>query len=169
MGTQVIFNSTDITLEQVKAFVRVEGTQDDVLLDMLLEGAVEEFLSYTGTAFGSFDCIVTLAFCNTAIITWPAQNIQIIEVVVDSVVIDPTLWSWSPSSYTLEIDDTVTGSELEIKYSAGETPTPADVRNAIFQNVKFNYDFGDNLPDEKPRFFEKVAFRYKTPQSFIGK
>ena len=168
MNTQVIFNSTDITLEQVKSFVRVEGSQDDNLLEMLLAGAVDEFLSYTGTAFGSFTCNMITTFSNTVIITWPAQNIEIIEVVVNSVVIDESLYIWRPSSFTLEIDSSVTGSELNIKYSCGETPTPADVRNAIFQNVKFNYDFGDNLPEQRPRFFDKVAFRYKTPGSFLG-
>ena len=54
-----------------------------------------------------------------------------------------------------------TPARMVIIYTCGDTNPPADVKHALYQRVKFGYDYGDDLPYNTNRFFDRLAFRYR--------
>jgi hypothetical protein len=69
------------------------------------------------------------------------------------------------TEYTLlngKLTPSIEGDKLEVVYAAGwNTSTPKDVMHAIYQRVKYGFDYGDDLPQPTPRFFDRVLYRYK--------
>jgi len=48
-----------------------------------------------------------------------------------------------------------------IVYTAGFAAMPKDLKHAIYQRVKFGFDFGDDMPYDKSRFFDRIVGRYR--------
>ena len=54
------------------------------------------------------------------------------------------------------------GDRMKIIYTAGFGTMPKDLQHAIYQRIKFGYDFGDDMPyNVGPRFFDRIVFRYR--------
>ena len=153
--TTVDFTPAAINLTEVKAFCRVDGSADDSLLTFLYNAACDEALSYaqvvvgtaTVTVVTNWEAEITLPF-------WPIGAVTYVK--VDGV---------ADTEYTLlngRLTPSVEGDKLEVVYVAGwNTSTPKDVIHAIYQRIKFGFDYGDDLPQPTPRFFDRVLFRYK--------
>ena len=162
MVTVSSYTPISVNLTELKSFCRVDGSADDALLTMLFSAAVEEFNSYTGYRLGA--TTVTVDTLGQASYTLPLGPVTAITSV--------TAYDEEGTSTVLAIYDdydfinTVisldeTPARMVIVYTCGDTNPPADVKHALYQRVKFGYDYGDDLPYNTNRFFDRLAFRYR--------
>ena len=154
------FTPAVITTAEAKKYCRVDATSDDALIGDLILSAQEEALGFTHVIFGT--ATITLkVYAYTDAVKVPYHPL----VTVDSLTLDGGL----STEYTVQGDtiyiDAPYEDEAVIVYSAGRD-MPGDVKTALLQRVKFTYDFSDDLIYEKPRFFERVLFRYREPNTF---
>ena len=153
------FSPAVITTAEAKKYCRVDVTNDDGLIDDLINSAQEEALGFTHVIFGT--ATITLkVYTYSSCLKVPYHPL----VSVTSVLLDGVAYTdYTVKGDSIYIDEFY--EEAVIVYTAGRD-MPADVKTAILQRVKFNYDFSDDLVYEKPRFFERVLFRYREPNTF---
>ena len=153
------FTPVVITTEDAKKYCRVDATSDDALISDLVNSAQEEALGYTHVIFGT--ATITLKIYNyTSCIKVPYHPL----VTVDSLLLDGKLsTAFKVQGDLIIIEDQY--AEAVIVYSAGRD-MPNDVKTALLQRVKFTYDYSDDLVYDKSRFFERVMFRYREPNTF---
>lgn len=166
MTTQVTKTNASIDLTELKSFCRIDGTAHDGLLATLVAAAFDELVNITHWVFGTGTVIVQ---------TWqPAGQIDlpicpavaITEVLVDDDIVDTANWQLR-GQQLVKVDGELVQEKIKVTYTVGE-PLPADLRTAIYQRVKYQYDYGDDLPQQMPRFFDRIAFRYRNHQTFAG-
>ena len=155
MAISISFTPKAINLTELKAFCRVDTSTDDALLTMLYSAAMDEALSYSHVALGNATVsIVTEWVSSYELPIWPIGAISLVE--VDDV---------ADTAYEVLngiVCPSVIGEKLEITYAAGfGASVPMDAIHAVYQRVKFGYDYGDDLPSDRLRFFDRVLFRYK--------
>jgi len=153
--TTANYTPAAINLTEVKAFCRVDTSADDSLLTFLYNAACEEALSYAQVVVGTATVTVVTNWADFySLPFWPIGAIT--HVKVDDV---------ADTEYTLlngVLTPSIEGDKLEVVYAAGYgANTPKDIIHAIYQRVKYGYDYGDDLPQATPRFFDRVLFRYK--------
>ena len=129
---------------------------------MLFNAAVEEFNSYTGYRLGATTVTVdTVGSAQYALPLGPVTDITSVTGYDDQG--NATVLSLY-DDYTIA-DATLTLNQswatMVIIFEAGDTNPPADVKHALYQRVKFGYDYGDDLPYNSNRFFDRLAFRYR--------
>ena len=155
-------------LDGTKAFLRVDQNLDDPLIQQLIDAAVSEIVSYAHVQFGVATWAYSIPFTPSLILSYPQPVQSVTQVLVDGVEVHPgTL----PTQYTysngiLAFGADVQGEEVNIEYTAGYSDIPPDALGAIYQRVKFAYDYGDDLPYDKARFFDRLMFRYRTALTF---
>jgi hypothetical protein len=146
-----------VTLEQAKAFLRVDHTQDDQLITDLIAQASQEAESYTGLIFG--DAVYTYEDYGggRVFISWPAPVTSI-----NTVQSEGTDLEYRDNlDGSLTIYDVPTDKTFVVNFNCGMVTVKADVQEAVLQRIKFGYDYGDDLPYDKARFFDHVLFRYR--------
>jgi uncharacterized phiE125 gp8 family phage protein len=162
MVTVSSYTPISVNLTELKAFCRVDGSADDALLTMLFGAAVEEFNSYTGYRLGA--TTVTVDTTGEASYTLPLGPVTAITSVTayDDEGNATTLALYTDYDF---INTVITLDEvpprMRIIYTCGDTNPPADIKHALYQRVKFGYDYGDDLPYNTNRFFDRLAFRYR--------
>lgn len=160
MATSIAYTPQAINLDQVKSFCRVDGTADDNLLTFLYEAACEEALSYAHVVLGSATITADTVWVGSYELPyWPTGNITSVYVTIDGT---------STLDEDYEVLDGVIfpsigsdGDRMEITYTAGFATMPKDIQHAVYQRVKFGYDFGDDMPYTQTRFFDRIVFRYR--------
>jgi len=162
MVTVSSYTPISVNLTELKAFCRVDGSADDALLTMLFSAAVEEFNSYTGYRLGATTVTVdTDGAAQYALPPGPVKDITSVTAYDDEGT-STVLALYDDYDYintTLSLDETP--ARMVIVYTCGDTNPPADVKHALYQRVKFGYDYGDDLPYNTNRFFDRLAFRYR--------
>jgi uncharacterized phiE125 gp8 family phage protein len=162
MVTVSSYTPITVNLTELKSFCRVDGSADDALLTMLFSAAVEEFNSYTGYRLGA--TTVTVDTVGQESYTLPLGPVTGITSVTayDDEGVTTVLALYDDYDYintVLTLDETP--ARMVIVYTCGDTNPPADVKHALYQRVKFGYDYGDDLPYNSNRFFDRLAFRYR--------
>ena len=146
-----------VDLTEVKAFCRVDGSADDNLLTMLWKAACQEVTSYAHFIAGTATITVDQEWVSSYELPfWPMGAVTSVTVYNDGVATVDT-------AYTLIngiLVPSETGDRLVIVYAAGGV-MPEDLRHAVYQRIKFGYDYGDDLPYGKLRFFDRIAGRYR--------
>lgn len=148
-----------IDLSEIRAFCSVSGTDDDALLTMLYNAACQEVVSYAHYIAGSATITVDQEWVSSYELPyWP------IGAITSVTVYDKDGVSTVDTDYTFIngiLSPSESGVRMVIVYSAGEATLPADMKHAIYQRIKFGYDYGDDLPYDKPRFFDRIVTRYR--------
>lgn len=162
MVTVNSYTPISVNLAELKSFCRVDGSADDALLTMLFSAAVEEFNSYTGYRLGA--TTVTVDTLGQASYTLPLGPVTAITSVTayDDEGVSTVLTLYDDYDYintVISLDEVP--ARMVIVYTCGDTNPPADVKHALYQRVKFGYDYGDDLPYNSNRFFDRLAFRYR--------
>lgn len=162
MVTVNSYTPISVNLTELKSFCRVDGSADDALLTMLFSAAVEEFNSYTGYRLGA--TTVTVDTLGQASYTLPLGPVTAITSVTayDDEGVSTALTLYDDYDYintVISLDKVP--ARMVIVYTCGDTNPPADVKHALYQRVKFGYDYGDDLPYNGTRFFDRIAFRYR--------
>ena len=162
MVTVNSYTPISVNLAELKSFCRVDGSADDALLTMLFSAAVEEFNSYTGYRLGA--TTVTVDTLGQASYTLPLGPVTAITSVTayDEEGTSTVLALYDDYDYintVISLDEVP--ARMVIVYTCGDTNPPADVKHALYQRVKFGYDYGDDLPYNSNRFFDRLAFRYR--------
>ena len=165
MVSVVSFTHAAISLDEVKAFVRVDTNAHDALLAILLEAAQEECFSVTHTVFGTAEFLLQ-RWEQCYSIDMPYAPIATIDAVeLDGVAaVEGTDYNYQPPYLNILTPYT---ESLQVEYTCTGT-LPADVKHAILQRVKYGFDYGDDLPQDTPRFFDRVIGRYRHHQTFAG-
>jgi hypothetical protein len=162
MVTVSSYTPISVNLTELKAFCRVDGSADDALLTMLFGAAVEEFNSYTGYRLGATTVTVdTEGAAQYALPLGPVTAITSVTAYDDEGV-STVLALYDDYTYintTLALNETP--ARMVIVYTCGDTNPPADIKHALYQRVKFGFDYGDDLPYNTNRFFDRLAFRYR--------
>ena len=161
MANTIDYTPQAIDLNLIKSFCRVDGTSDDTLLTFLYDAACEEALSYAHVVCGSATITADQSWASSYELPyWPLGSVTSVHVYVDGV-------STQDTEFTL-IDGVITpsigqdGERMKIVYTAGFSTMPKDLQHAIYQRIKFGYDFGDDMPyNVGPRFFDRIVFRYR--------
>jgi len=160
MANSITYTPQAIDLAEIKAFCRVDGSADDSLLTFLYEAACEEALSYAhviaGTATITADTVWVSSY---ELPYWPAGAITSVHVYVDGVSTEDTEYELLDGVITPSIGSE--GERMVIVYTAGFAAMPKDLKHAIYQRVKFAFDFGDDVPYDKSRFFDRIVGRYR--------
>jgi hypothetical protein len=160
MANSITYTPQAIDLAEIKAFCRVDGSADDSLLTFLYEAACEEALSYAhviaGTATITADTVWVSSY---ELPYWPAGAITSVHVYVDGVSTEDTEYEILDGVITPSIGSE--GERMVIVYTAGFAAMPKDLKHAIYQRVKFGFDFGDDMPYDKSRFFDRIVGRYR--------
>lgn len=154
-----------IDLDELKSFVRVDGDDHDALLGVLAESALQEAFNISHCCFG--EATIQLErwerFGSIQLPYYPLKTVT--EVLLDGVA------AVEGTDYTIEgrYINILTDYEESIKitYTVGTT-LPADVKGAVYQRVKYQYDFGDDLPYPNARYFDNILARYRDPLSVVG-
>lgn len=155
-----------VALGEVKDFVRVDTDAHDVLLQTLIDSAQQECLNITHNMFGSatvtlkrWEQVYSIDLPYGPIVSITSVELDGVAAVVDT--------DYELKGNYLDIKTAYTDT-IEVVYAIGET-LPADVKHAIFQRVKYGYDYGDDLPSAStPRFFDRIIGRYRHHQTYIG-
>lgn len=156
----ITFTPETIDLTEIKAFCRVDGTADDTLLTFLYEAACEEALSYAHVVLGSADITADTVWASSYELPyWPVGSITSVKVYVDGVETTDTEYELLDGVIYPSIGSE--GERMVIVYSAGFATMPADVKHAVYQRIKFSFDFGDDMPYAAPRFFDRIVGRYR--------
>lgn len=162
MVTVSSYTPISVNLTELKSFCRVDGSADDALLTMLFSAAVEEFNSYTGYRLGATTVRVdTEGAASYALPLGPVTAITSVTA-YDEEGTSTVLALYDDYDFintVISLDETP--SRMVIIYTCGDTNPPADVKHALYQRVKFGYDYGDDLPYNTNRFFDRLAFRYR--------
>jgi len=161
MANSITYTPEAINLTEVKAFCRVDGTADDNLLTFLYEAACEEALSYAHVVAGSATITADTVWVSSYELPyWPEGTITSVHVYIDGVSTEDTEYELLDGVILPSIGDE--GDRMIIVYTAGYPSMPKDLKHAIYQRVKFGYDFGDDMPyNVGPRFFDRIVFRYR--------
>jgi hypothetical protein len=162
MVTVSSYTPISVNLTELKSFCRVDGSADDALLTMLFSAAVEEFNSYTGYRLGATTVRVdTEGAASYALPLGPVTAITSVTA-YDEEGTSTVLALYDDYDFintVISLDETP--ARMVIIYTCGDTNPPADVKHALYQRVKFGYDYGDDLPYNTNRFFDRLAFRYR--------
>lgn len=161
MANTINYTPEAIDLSLIKSFCRVDGTADDTLLTFLYEAACNEALSYAHVVCGSATITSDTVWSSSYELPyWPLGSVTSVHVYIDGVSTQDTAFTLLDGVITPSIGSD--GDRMTIVYTAGFATMPKDLEHAILQRVKFGYDFGDDMPyDRGPRFFDRVAFRYR--------
>ena len=162
MVTVSNYTPISVNLTEVKAFCRVDGSADDALLTMLFSAAVEEFNSYTGYRLGTTTVTVdTWGQEQYALPLGPVTAITSVTAYDDegTATVQVLYTDYTYVNTTLTLKETP--ERMVIVYTCGDTNPPADIKHALYQRIKFGYDYGDDLPYNSNRFFDRLAFRYR--------
>jgi hypothetical protein len=165
MVTVVTFAHAEITLDEVKAFVRVDTDAHDALLAILVAAAQEECFAVTHTVFGTAEFLLKrFQQCYSIDMPYgPIATIDVVELDGVAAVLD-TDYNWQPPYLNILTPYT---TSVHVEYTCTAT-LPADVKHAILQRVKYGFDYGDDLPQNGPRFFDRIIGRYRHHQTFAG-
>lgn len=162
MVTVSSYTPISVNLTELKSFCRVDGSADDALLTMLFSAAVEEFNSYTGYRLGATTVRVdTEGAASYALPLGPVTAITSVTA-YDEEGTSTVLALYDDYDFintVISLDEVP--ARMVIVYTCGDTNPPADVKHALYQRVKFGYDYGDDLPYNTNRFFDRLAFRYR--------
>ena len=160
MANSITYTPQAIDLAEIKAFCRVDGSADDSLLTFLYEAACEEALSYAhviaGTATITADTVWVSSY---ELPYWPVGSITSVHVTVDGTRTEDTEYEVLDGVIFPSIGSE--GDRMEIAYTAGFATMPKDIQHALYQRIKFGFDFGDDMPYTQPRFFDRIVFRYR--------
>jgi len=158
-------NLETISLNEVKAFVRVDTDAHDALLTVLMNAAMHECFNLTHTCFGTGEITVKRwdVLQQLDLPYGPVNSITSVK--LDGETTDSA--NYELRGNLLQIDVAYSES-IEVVYAIGTT-MPADVKHAILQRIKYGFDFGDDLPqNQQPRFFDRVLMRYRDHKTFAG-
>jgi hypothetical protein len=161
MANSITYTPQAISLDEVKSFVRVDGSSDDNLLTFLYEAACEEALSYAHVVLGSATITSDTVWASSYELPyWPLGSITSVHVYVDGVSTEDTEYELLDGVISPSIGEE--GDRMVIVYTAGYASMPKDIKHAIYQRIKFGYDFGDDMPyNVGPRFFDRIVGRYR--------
>ena len=165
MVTRNSITFAEVTLSEAKAFVRVDTDAHDALLTMLIEAAHEECFAITHNIFGT--ATFTLERIDQVYsIDMPFYPVTSIDAVYldDSLAVEGTDYKFEAGYLNILTPYT---ELLMVDYTCG-TELPADIKHAILQRVKYGFDYGDDLQQSMPRFFERVAARHRNHKTFAG-
>lgn len=141
----------------LKVFVRVEGTADDALLELLWLAAQEEWISLTHNYVGEASITwLTYGSWPVSLPYYPVDSITRVD--VDDV--QDTEFTTDTRDARYIVEPSVRGDKVQISFIVSQELNN-EIKLALFQHVKFAYDFGDNLPADKVRYFDRIAMRYK--------
>lgn len=147
-----------VTLEQAKAFLRVDHSQDDTLIQDLIDQAHQEAQSYTGVYFGLASYTLEDFGSGTVYLTFPSPLVSINDVTSAS----PNIEWRDNLNGSVTISGVPADETFVISYDVGVNEGFEDAAGALLQRIKFAFDWGDDLPYDKPRFFDRILFRYRT-------
>lgn len=162
MTTVSAYTPITPNLAELKSFCRVDGSADDSLLEMLFTAAVDEFTAYTGVILGTATC--TADFGGVEVFPLPFSPAGAITSVT---AYDDEGTSTALAQYTdwTRVNETLQFNEEQFRivvvYPVSNTAPTKDILHALYQRVKFGYDYGDDLPYNGTRFFDRIAFRYR--------
>ena len=141
----------------LKKYIRVDHTSDDTLLETLWLAAQEEWRSITHNILGSVGITYT-AVCAERVVLPMYPVASVTSVHVDGT--EDTEFETITTDARYIIEPSIQGDEITVVYSV-EGELNAEIKLALFQHVKFAYDYGDNLPYTGSRYFDRIAMRYK--------
>jgi hypothetical protein len=161
MANSITYTPQAIDLAGLKSFCRVDGSDDDNLLTFLYEAACEEALSYAHVVVGSANITSDTVWGSSYELPyWPLGSVTSVTVYVEGVATVDTEYEILDGVISPSIGEE--GDRMVIVYTAGYAAAPKDLIHAIYQRVKFGYDFGDDMPyNVGPRFFDRIVFRYR--------
>ena len=161
MANTIDYTPQAIDLTLVKSFCRVDGTADDTLLTFLYDAACQEALSYAHVVCGSATITADQSWASSYELPyWPLGSVTSVHVYIDGVSTQDTAFTLLDGVITPSIGQD--GDRMTIVYTAGFATMPKDLQHAIYQRIKFGYDFGDDMPyNVGPRFFDRIVFRYR--------
>lgn len=161
MANTIDYTPQTIDLSLIKSFCRVDGTSDDTLLTFLYDAACEEALSYAHVVCGSATITADQYWeASYELPYWPLGSVTSVHVYIDGVSTQDTAFTLIDGVITPSIGQA--GDRMIIIYTAGFGTMPKDLQHAIYQRIKFGYDFGDDMPyNVGPRFFDRIVFRYR--------
>jgi hypothetical protein len=160
MANSITYTPEAINLSEVKAFCRVDGADDDNLLTFLYEAACDEALSYAHVVCGSATITSDTVWASSYELPyWPLGSVTSVHITIDGVSTHDTEYELLDGVVSPSIGDE--GDRMVIVYTAGFAAMPKDLKHAMYQRIKFGFDFGDDMPYEKPRFFDRIVFRYR--------
>ena len=161
MANTITYTPQAIDLSLIKSFCRVDGTADDTLLTFLYEAACQEALSYAHVVCGSATITSDTVWASSYELPyWPLGSVTSVHVYIDGVSTEDTAYTLLDGVITPSIGSE--GDRMSIVYTAGFATMPKDLQHAIYQRIKFGYDFGDDMPyNAGPRFFDRIVFRYR--------
>jgi hypothetical protein len=149
-----------VSLEQAKAFLRVDHSADDTLITDLISHAQAEAETYTGLLFADATYSYEDYGGGQKWLTYPQPINEILTVQVEGS--DVSYRDNLDGSINVGIDgDVASDSVVVITYKCGIGTPTADVPAALLQRIKFSYDYGDDMPYDKARFFDRILFRYR--------
>ncbi|MGE8143050.1 head-tail connector protein [Novosphingobium sp. NPDC080210] len=182
MGISLITAPTayPVTLDEVKAQCRVDGTADDTALNGYIAAATDYVEQYTGRAIMAQTWKLTLdAFSDSILLPkGPVQSISAVQY-FNAEGVETTLL---PEFYTLDASDPAwivrnSGSAwpetldainaVSITYVAGYSQTPAAIKQAILLLVgdwfrsRENTALGSNQPSEMPHAVTALLANYR--------
>ena len=128
-----------MTLDQAKAYLRIESGGEDALIGALLASAIGVCEAFIGSALVRRDVAETLAADGR----WQRLRVAPVEAIVAVEQVDPsgTASALSPPSYAVDIDGAgegwvrAPGMRVRVRYVAGLSPDAAGVPAAIAQGV----------------------------------
>jgi len=115
-----------VTLAEAKAWLRVDGTYDDELIeDIIIPAAQDRIESATGIAIssGTIIALTVSAAENNGRVIAPLAPITAADV-----------------EYSGDTFITTTGTDQEITYTAGLTECPPDLKLALLNQITQDYD-----------------------------
>lgn len=165
MAVSIDISFQSVSIDDVKAFVRVDTDAHDALLADLLEAAQYECFNLTHCVFGTATVVLQRwdIYGSIDLPYYPVTAIT--EVMLDGVVTDAANYALQGNYINI---NTGYSESIKITYTVGMA-MPADVKHAILQRVKYGFDYGDDLPqNQQPRFFDRVLHRYRDHKTFAG-
>lgn len=157
--TTIQLTGTPVTWDEIKAFVRADSDQDQVMLEGLAKMATDEFISASGyiPATATITVVDYLGSVSAQFAPMPTPS----SVEVDGTALAPAKYSWDPVGRCLTPAADVVGLYITVTFDVDNTACPEDVKLAILQRTKEAYDYGDNLEQKGPRYFDRIANRYR--------
>lgn len=147
MKTRVYNGALTVTLDELKVHLRMTTSEFDSDLDVKLHAAINSSENFIRRILTTSTFTLTRLFANIITLDDVPVN-SVTSVKVDDMTLTDDNWSYNDN--TITINDDVTGSEIEIIYTAGDSQLPYDIKAAILLQAAalFNnpIDSVENLP-----------------------
>lgn len=127
MTTRIFSADSQPSLTDLKANLRITSTDLDAALGIALEAAISAAEHHIGQKIGLSTLTTTADFARTLELEGPVLSIT--SVSVDGVQLTDEQYYLRHD--TLFLSDSVSGSDMEVVYSAGMSAVPADIKAAI--------------------------------------